>query len=123
VHRKRARWARLGETGHQMRRLIVRSTRVVTASDDNTARVWDAATGKPLTGALEHEAEVVSAAFSPDGTRVVTASRDQPVRLWDLRVDTGTLLDWERIAEGSLFVLSNGVLVRPSELASAQAIK
>ena len=35
-------------------------TRVVTASFDKTARVWDAATGKPLTSALEHQAEVVS---------------------------------------------------------------
>ena len=28
---------------------------MVTASLDNTARVWDAATGKPLTGALAHQ--------------------------------------------------------------------
>jgi WD40 repeat protein len=36
---------------------------VVTASSDKTARVWDAATGKPVTGPLEHQAEVMSAAF------------------------------------------------------------
>ena len=58
-------------------------TRVVTASEDNTARVWDAATGKPLTGALAHQGGVMSAAFSPDGTRVVTASRDKTARVWD----------------------------------------
>jgi predicted NACHT family NTPase len=65
-------------------------TRVVTASEDKTARVWDAATGKPLTGALEHQGLVVSAAFSPDGTRVVTASSDKTARVWDAA--TGKLL-------------------------------
>ena len=48
-------------------------TRVVTASIDETARVWDAATGKPLGEPMRHEGGVDSAAFSPDGTRVVTA--------------------------------------------------
>jgi len=58
-------------------------TRVVTASVDSTARVWDAATGQPLTGPLVHEGPVLRAAFSPDGTRVVTASRDGTARVWD----------------------------------------
>jgi hypothetical protein len=58
-------------------------TRVVTASFDKTARVWDAATGKPLTSPLEHQDVVYSAAFSPDGTRVVTASLDKTARVWD----------------------------------------
>jgi hypothetical protein len=57
--------------------------RVVTASDDKTARVWDATTGQPLTPPLEHQSRVVSAAFSPDGTRVVTASLDKTARVWD----------------------------------------
>ena len=58
-------------------------TRVVTASGDRTARLWDAATGQPLGAPLRHEGGVTSAAFSPDGTRVVTASRDATARLWD----------------------------------------
>jgi len=56
---------------------------VVTASDDGTARVWDAATGKAVTPPLEHGQEVMSAAFSRDGTRVVTASSDNTARVWD----------------------------------------
>jgi WD40 repeat protein/predicted Ser/Thr protein kinase len=47
--------------------------RVVTASNDKTARVWDASTGKPLTGPMPHETNVFSARFSPDGGRIVTA--------------------------------------------------
>jgi WD40 repeat protein len=58
--------------------------RIVTASVDKTARLWDAATGKPIGLALTgHEDWVNSAAFSPDGNRIVTASGDWTARLWD----------------------------------------
>ena len=58
-------------------------TRVVTASDDGTARIWDAASGRELALLSGHTGRVVSAAFSPDGTRVVTASDDGTARIWD----------------------------------------
>ena len=47
---------------------------VVTASEDNTARIWDAETGREIATLKGHDDSVVSAAFSPDGERVVTAS-------------------------------------------------
>src|SRR5262249_37558053 len=56
---------------------------LVTASDDGSARVWDARTGKALTPRLPHSKPVVHAAFSPDGRRVVTASLDGTARGWD----------------------------------------
>jgi len=58
-------------------------TRIVTASDDQTARVWDAATGASLAELKGHADSVYSVAFSPDGTRIVTASWDQTARVWD----------------------------------------
>src|SRR5262249_11907004 len=58
--------------------------RVVTASDDNTARVWESETGAEIAVLKGHEDRVNSAAFSPDGRRVVTVSYDQTARLWDV---------------------------------------
>ncbi len=56
--------------------------RIVTASHDNTARLWEADSGKPL-ATLRHEDNVNSASFSPDGERIVTASLDKTARLWE----------------------------------------
>ena len=55
----------------------------MTASGDNAARVWDAASGKQIGEPMKHEIHVNSAQFSPDGQRVVTASNDNTARIWD----------------------------------------
>ena len=57
--------------------------RVVTASYDGTARIWDASSGQELLPLTGHTAGVWSAAFSPDGGRVVTASWDGTAHIWD----------------------------------------
>ena len=58
--------------------------RIVTASGDKTARLWDADTGKAIGEPLRgHASDVSSAAFSPEGKRIVTASSDKTARLWD----------------------------------------
>jgi WD40 repeat protein len=59
---------------------------VLTASDDGSARVWDAATGRLLGLPLPHGDRVGSAVFSPDGHRILTASGDGDARLWRLPV-------------------------------------
>ena len=51
--------------------------RIVTASADKTARLWNATTGKPVAEPMKHESVVNSAQFSPDNQRVVTASAGQ----------------------------------------------
>jgi eukaryotic-like serine/threonine-protein kinase len=58
-------------------------TRVLTGSRDDTARLWDAATGQPLGEPLRHGNDVTAVAFSPDGTLVLTGSHDKTARLWD----------------------------------------
>ena len=60
----------------------------MTASDDNTARVWETVTGKEIAALRGHEQRLTSAAFSPDGARVVTASYDKTARIWDVRFAT-----------------------------------
>ncbi|EGB10944.1 hypothetical protein JL720_6192 [Aureococcus anophagefferens] len=59
--------------------------RVVTASLDRTARVWDAATGATLMTLRGHACYVHCCAFSPDGSRVVTGGSDGTARVWDVR--------------------------------------
>jgi eukaryotic-like serine/threonine-protein kinase len=60
--------------------------RILTATADDTACVWDARSGQLLTGPLEHNGaampSAVSARFSPDGRRILTASADT-ARMWD----------------------------------------
>ena len=60
-------------------------TRVVTGSDDKTARVWDARTGQTLAELKGHADAVFSVAVSADGSRVVTGSSDKTARVWDAR--------------------------------------
>jgi WD40 repeat protein len=59
--------------------------RIVTASSDKSARIWDAATGNEITTLQGHANSVridSIAVFSPDGQRIVTEFGDS-VRIWD----------------------------------------
>jgi WD40 repeat protein len=90
--------------------------RVITASWDRTARIWDVATGKPLSPPLEHQDHVHCAAFDADGTRVVTASNDRTARVRNLQLASGTLEEWRAIVErSSPYILANGVLSSRSQ--------
>jgi WD40 repeat protein len=57
--------------------------RLVLASDDFSARLWDAASGTPLGEPMAHRAAVGAARFDTEGRRVLTASADGGLRLWD----------------------------------------
>ena len=56
---------------------------VVSGSDDQTVRLWDAATGALLQTLEGHTGVVTSVAFSPNGKQVVSGSYNRTVRLWD----------------------------------------
>ena len=58
-------------------------SRIVTASEDMTARIWDAATAKPIATLSGHEGKLTSAHFSSDGRRIVTTSFYKTARVWD----------------------------------------
>ncbi len=61
----------------------VRGVVIATASNDSTARVWNAETGVAITPPLVHGDHVVAVALSPDGRRVATASHDGKARVFD----------------------------------------
>lgn len=64
---------------------------VVTASWDNSAKIWDAKTGqsvRKLSGG--HTRYINSATFAPDGKTILTAGDDRTARFWD--VQSGRLM-------------------------------
>jgi WD40 repeat protein len=80
---------------------------LVTASLDETPRLWDVATGKLLRVLRGHHGEVQSVAFSPDGRWIATGSNDDTAGLWDAA--TGALAvpllrgsDWSGLRSGVL---------------------
>ncbi len=57
---------------------------VATASNDGTARLWNASTGLPLGLPLAHGEAVWQSEFNPAGDRLATASLDGRVKVWDV---------------------------------------
>lgn len=57
--------------------------RIVTASYDKTAGVWDISSGAETEVLKGHEEALERAEFSPDGSRILTAARDGTARLWN----------------------------------------
>ncbi|HEY6139334.1 MAG TPA: hypothetical protein VI670_16345 [Thermoanaerobaculia bacterium] len=71
--------------------------RIATVSLDRTARIWDAADGRPLTPPLQHADRLWFVRFAPDGRLAVTTCYDGTARVWD--TETGlpvTPVLWHR---------------------------
>jgi hypothetical protein len=76
--------------------------RVLTASIDNTTRLWAADSGKLLAIFQGSRNSLTGAVFSPDGRRLLTASGDNTARLWE--ADSGKLMavfEAHRVAFGA----------------------
>ncbi|HWE36797.1 MAG TPA: WD40 repeat domain-containing protein [Isosphaeraceae bacterium] len=56
---------------------------VLTGGDDGTARLWEAASGRPIGHPLEHGFFVQAVGFSPDGRVAATGGGDGSLRLWN----------------------------------------
>lgn len=68
--------------------------RLVTASVDTTARVWDAVTGACLLELKGHTGRVNRVRVSASGARCVTCSDDNTARVWGL--EGGECIRWVR---------------------------
>ena len=66
------------------------ASKLLTASDDCTAKLWDANTGVCLLTIEQHMGAVNSAAFNAEASKIVTASNDHTAKVWD--ANTGGLL-------------------------------
>lgn len=60
-------------------------TRMITGSEDKTARIWDAETGREVSILKGHASDVITAIYSPNGRHIVTGSYDTTAKLWDAR--------------------------------------
>lgn len=58
---------------------------VLSSGEDNTVRVWDAASGKSVRALRGHGRAVRTCTFSPDGKWVLSGGDDESVRLWNVR--------------------------------------
>jgi serine/threonine protein kinase len=56
---------------------------IVSGSNDETIKLWDAASGKLKQTLNGHSNMVETAAFSPDGQTIASGSRDNTIKLWD----------------------------------------
>ncbi|HRF99012.1 MAG TPA: hypothetical protein PLZ51_27565, partial [Aggregatilineales bacterium] len=59
--------------------------RIASGSMDNSARVWDAFTGKVIKVIFGHTKWVNDVALDMTGNRLITASADSTVILWDVK--------------------------------------
>jgi WD40 repeat protein len=58
--------------------------RIVSGSDDDTLKVWDAQTGQQTLTLKGHSDSVMSVSFIPDGKRIASGSHDKTVKIWDI---------------------------------------
>ncbi|MEE6261873.1 WD40 domain-containing protein [Plantactinospora sonchi] len=96
-------------------------TRLATASDDGTARIWDTATGQATVTLTGHTARINAVGWSADNAHVATASADDTARIWDATTgQTTTILtghtDWVRAIawspDGTLATASDDKAIR-----------
>lgn len=60
-------------------------SKIVSASYDNTLKVWETETGKELITLTGHNDLVEACTFSLDGKLIVSAARDKSLRIWDAK--------------------------------------
>jgi dynein assembly factor with WDR repeat domains 1 len=57
-------------------------TKLLTASEDTTCRLWDVEEGMELQVLKGHNDEIFSCAFNYEGDTIITGSKDNTCRIW-----------------------------------------
>jgi WD40 repeat protein/predicted Ser/Thr protein kinase len=93
-------------TGHAdgVRSAAWRGALIATGSEDRTARLWDARTGRVRHVLSGHEGALFAVALAPDGTRLATGAADSTVRIWDTA--SGGLIHVLRGHAGTVYALA-----------------
>jgi WD40 repeat protein len=104
-------------TGHTAAVLAVAFSpdgkRLITGSEDFTARIWDVESGKEMLSLGRHTGAVTSVSFSGDGQAVLTAGRDGLAIVWPADVIAPSVLttrdrfDYRQV--GSVAVIDEGL--------------
>jgi len=69
-------------------------TRVLTGSKDGVVRLWDAATGYPLSESLQNGGSINVVEFSPDGRRFLSFADKDALRIWDVVIPPVPVPSW-----------------------------
>ncbi|CAG8549567.1 13029_t:CDS:2, partial [Acaulospora colombiana] len=65
-------------------------SKIISASDDTTMRIWDVTTGTALSTFNDSSSLISSVAFTPDGSKIVSGSHNGALKIWDSK--TGIVL-------------------------------
>ncbi|MEW6733195.1 MAG: protein kinase [Acidobacteriota bacterium] len=123
-------------TGHKSLVSIARFSpngkQVVTASDDNSVKVWDVASGHLQHSLTGHTFNIIKVDFSQDGNLILTASLDNTVRVWNaytgeqlvsLNIDKGLISTATFSLDGhQLAILEDDNNIKVWDLLAAQPI-
>jgi WD40 repeat protein len=91
--------------------------RIVTASEDHTARIWDVVSASPIGPPLRHRGHVWTVAISPDGQSLVTGSADCTARIWNINtgLPIGSTLRHRKTVWGVAFSPNGRIVMTSSD--------
>ncbi|MBK7337852.1 MAG: WD40 repeat domain-containing protein [Saprospirales bacterium] len=76
--------------------------KIITTSDDETVKVWDANSGQCILTLQGHSDVVRSAVFNPNGDKIITTSDDKTAKVWD--VNSGQCLSTFQCESASILI-------------------